>query len=89
MPVVIYFQMMQEKGFFKNKMFKHHLSRFFEKIPISRAGCSFASMSGFCNGMVTRVHLEIKQRSATRLVRLADLPAAGYTPVVDGDWKLP
>lgn len=62
---------------------------FFKKIPTSRASCSFASVLGICNGMATREHLEIKQQRATRPAGLADLPAAGYTPAVRGDWRLP
>ena len=64
-----------------------------KKYLFSRAGCSFTSVLGFCNGTMTREHLEIKKQIATALVRLQDLPAAhstGTTALVsDGDWKLP
>lgn len=55
----------------------------------SRGGCSFTSVLGFCNGVVTREHLEIRKQIATLLIRLKDVPAAHYTALVsDGDWKL-
>lgn len=57
-----------------------------EKYLSSRGGCSFTSVLGFCNGTVTREHLEIRKQIAILLMRLKDLPAAHYTALVsDGD----
>lgn len=51
--------------------------------------CSFTSAVDFCNGAVTREHLEIRKQIATLLMRLKDVSAAHYMALVsDGDRKL-
>lgn len=44
-----------------------------KKYLSSRGGCSFTSVQGFCNGAVTREHLEIRKQIAPLLMRLKDL----------------